>query len=810
MRPPSDATTAAVPETGVRTVLDGAAVALLDEDGTIMWWSQEASKLLGRSGVEAVGMRARDLLARRGQRKPPGDEPAAVARAIASGMRPVTLRHRSGRPVPVLLRLLRADGAPGTVALAMPAETAAAWTEDAAMASAMLNQDRIAVVLYDNSLDVMRANAAYDAVRPAGAPDRWLQDLPGITRAGPAGQRLREVLMTGVPLLAVEYRLGSADDDSAVALSAFRMENPRGTPVGVAVAAAEITERRRAQRRLSTAYEAAVGMGGSLDVVRCAHELAEVLVPALGDVVTVDLSDSVMAGSEPASSADPAAITMRRVAVKHVGGKWPPELVQIGETLPEIPDRPESTVTGEGEWPITGTVQRSEAWTDDDRELIRRMVPEGMRASISAPLSHRGLVLGYVNVTRTENPAPFDEQDVKLLEEVVSRAALTIDNARRYAREHQTAVVLQHSLLPPSSTDSAAATTAGTYLPAGGTASVGGDWFDAIPLSSLRIALVVGDVIGHGLQATATMARLRTAIQTLADLDLSPDELLIRLDDLVQRMRAEAEQPDAVGATCLIALYDPVTRWCQVASAGHPPPAVVLPDGTADFLDVSPGPPLGVGDMPFEVTSLHLPGDSLLALYSDGLINARCDPASGMRNLRRDLAAAWRSGRSLEQIGEHVIARAPAAPPPTDDITLLLARTRAVRPENIAVWEFPADPAAVQEARSAATRQLRAWGLYDLLFTTELVVSELVTNAIRYAGGPVTLRLVRDRVLLCEVSDPSNTQPRLRRARGTDEGGRGLFLVAQLTARWGSRYGALGKTIWTEQSLGGPGGVPDR
>ncbi|MER5805650.1 ATP-binding protein [Streptomyces mirabilis] len=104
----------------------------------------------------------------------------------------------------------------------------------------------------------------------------------------------------------------------------------------------------------------------------------------------------------------------------------------------------------------------------------------------------------------------------------------------------------------------------------------------------------------------------------------------------------------------------------------------------------------------------------------------------------------------------------------------------------------------VAQARALTARQLQAWGLEEMAFSAELIVSELVTNAIRYAGAPIQLRLIRDRVLTCEVSDPSINQPYLRRARFTDEGGRGLFLVAQLTSRWGSRYRLNGKTIWTE------------
>ncbi|MEU2632497.1 ATP-binding SpoIIE family protein phosphatase, partial [Kitasatospora sp. NPDC007106] len=249
------------------------------------------------------------------------------------------------------------------------------------------------------------------------------------------------------------------------------------------------------------------------------------------------------------------------------------------------------------------------------------------------------------------------------------------------------------------------------------------------------------------------------------------------------------------------AVYDPVTRACTIASAGHPPPAVAGPDGTVHFLPVTPGPPLGVGGLPFEATEAVLDEGSVLALYTDGLIErGEGDIDEGMAEIQRRLAAVARQDRPLREAALQLVAGLP----PTrlrDDVTLLLARTRAVPAESTATWTVDPDPAAVAKVRADATARLADWGLDDLAFTTELVLSELVTNAIRYAGGPVGVRLIHADTLTCEVSDGSSTQPRMRRARLTDEGGRGLYLVAQLTDRWGSRYTAAGKTIWTEQEL---------
>jgi serine phosphatase RsbU (regulator of sigma subunit)/anti-sigma regulatory factor (Ser/Thr protein kinase) len=443
-----------------------------------------------------------------------------------------------------------------------------------------------------------------------------------------------------------------------------------------------------------------------------------------------------------------------------------------------------------------------------DPRLVEVYVPKDGKSLAVAPLYARGFVLGAVTIWRTDQKAPFDEDDAELLTDIASWAALSVDNARRYTREHRAAAALQQRLLPPAQTDTAAARTEGFYLPAGGGAEISGDWYDVIPLPSLRTALVVGDVTGHGLHATATMGRLRTGVQTLADLELDPTELLTHLDDLVARLAAEAEpaQRDTVGATCLYAVYDPITCSCTLASAGHPPPVLVQPDGTTRLLEISSGPPLGIGGMPFETTTVDLEPGSVLALYTDGLIERDgFDIDAGLRRLTGDLERLCRRGGLLADMGRDLLYDA-GDHPPRDDIALLLARMSAVPPENVATWEFPADPAVVADARDAAARQLASWGLGELAFTTELVVSELVTNAIRYAGGPVGLRLIRDNVLVCEVTDPSNTQPRLRRARWTDEGGRGLYLVAQVTARWGSRYGQQGKTIWAEQPINAAAG----
>ncbi|MFE6855900.1 ATP-binding SpoIIE family protein phosphatase, partial [Streptomyces sp. NPDC057674] len=314
--------------------------------------------------------------------------------------------------------------------------------------------------------------------------------------------------------------------------------------------------------------------------------------------------------------------------------------------------------------------------------------------------------------------------------------------------------------------------------------------------------IVVGDVVGHGLHAAATMGRLRTAVNNLAMLDLPPDELLTHLDEVVARIDDEqtagGREDAVIGATCLYAVYDPVTCRCQLARAGHLPAMLLRPDGTTDIPDTPVGPPLGLRGLPFTTVEFDVPEGSQLVFYTDGLVESRThDIDVGLERLRTVLS---HPGRSPEETCRAVL-RGMLPADSADDIALLVARTRAVPGDRIAEWNVPPDPSAVSASRAAATAQLRRWGLDDLVLGTELILSELVTNAIRHGGSPIGVRLVYGRTLICQVADGSNTSPRVRLAADTDEGGRGLFLVGQIAQRWGTRYTEAGKIIWTEQRL---------
>ncbi|WP_263169186.1 SpoIIE family protein phosphatase [Streptomyces sp. SCSIO ZS0520] len=589
----------------------------------------------------------------------------------------------------------------------------------------------------------------------------------------------------------------------------------------------ELTGRvEAAGQRRQLLYEAGAGIGTTLDTTRTCEELAAVAVPRFADIVAVDLLEEVARGEDPEGT----GLRRLRRAVLH-GAREGEALSPVGARVPLLAaashgqDAGEYGPEGEAEEERQGAAENGRAGPADNGrapavgpgepgepaagrgaaggagapDAGRRRVPP---AALSVPLRVRGTALGEVTFWRREGTAPFDEEDRSLAGELAARTAVSLDNARRYSREHDMAVTLQRSLLPSVLPEQTALDLAHRYLPA--EAGVGGDWFDVITLPGFRTALVVGDVVGHGIHAAVAMGRLRTAVHNFATLDLPPDEVLGRLDELVDRLDSESSGAQITGSTCLYAVYEPISGICTMARAGHPGPALVLPDGSAEYPEVTVSPPLGVGGHPFEVTELRLRAGSQLVLFSDGLVESRTrDLGRGLDQLRTVLTEA--AGAGPEGLCRAAVARM-LDPRPTDDVALLVARTRLLDPGQVAEWEVPADPAEVAPLRAACLRRLAEWGLEEHAFTTELLLSELLTNAIRYGDPPVRVRLLRAATLVCEVSDASSTSPHLRWAATTDEGGRGIFLVAQLAHRWGTRYTPSGgKVIWAEQVLQGPG-----
>ncbi|WP_328378475.1 SpoIIE family protein phosphatase [Streptomyces sp. NBC_00440] len=434
-----------------------------------------------------------------------------------------------------------------------------------------------------------------------------------------------------------------------------------------------------------------------------------------------------------------------------------------------------------------------------------RTVPNGHR-TILAPLRGRRRVIGAAVFVRRPDRSTFEPNDLLVAAQLATHTALGIDKAVLYGREAYIADELQRTMLPDSLPQPTGVKLASRYLPAAETARVGGDWYDAIPLPGSRVALVVGDVMGHSMTSAAIMGQLRTTAQTLAQLDLPPAEVLHHLDEQAQRLGSDRM------ATCLYAVYDPVAHRITIANAGHPPPVLLHLGGRAEVLVVPPGAPIGVGGVDFEAVELDAPAGATLLLYTDGLVESRLrDVWTGIEQLRERLAAtAELTGPDhsppLEALCDDVLDMLGPGDR-DDDIALLAARFDGIAPSDVAYWFLDPEEQAPGRARRLVRRALERWGLEEMSDAVELLVSEVVTNAVRYAERPVTLRLLRTDVLRCEVGDDSPQLPRQRRARDTDEGGRGLFLVNRLARRWGATRLSTGKVVWFEIQV--PAAPPD-
>jgi PAS domain S-box-containing protein len=781
-----------------------AATATISPRGIVTGWSEGARRLLGYRASDVVGHSAADLLAT-----------ADVSRAAGFSLidsqewsGTAAFRHQDGHRVDLALHSypsLDGNGEAQGLVVAVGTDVSESGY-DRRMVEWAYAQSSIVLSTFAVGSHRWRPNEAAFASAEAEADEANVRDEDHADKG--FLQLVQQVAEEAKPMRYERRTPGaSSSRPHAWITEMWPVREPStGQVCGVGTATFDSSEQHWARQRLALLNEAGACIGTTLNVQRTAQELADLAVPRLADFVSVDLLDSVIQGEEPVPGPVDAAVVLRRVAHQSSAEGVPEAAIDLGgvDTYPGFSPPARCLVTGR---PVLSGTDDPDfvQWIAENEARSASVGAYGFHSIMAVPLLARGITLGVAVFVRGTSSERFEQDDLILAEELAGRAAVGVDNARRYTREHTNALTLQRSLLPHGLPKQAAVEVAYRYLPAGSGAGVGGDWFDVVPLSGTRVALVVGDVVGHGIHASAAMGRLRTAVRTLADVDLPPDELLTHLDDLVTHLTWDDDSipehiPSAseIGATCLYAVYDPVSRICTLASAGHPPPAVLFPDGRVSVVRLSPGPLLGVGGLPFEATELELAEGSLLAFYTDGLVEARAhDIGIGLDRLCASLASRV---PSLEATCDAVIeALLPESP--ADDVALLLARTRALHTDQVAAWSLPSDPAVVADARAQASRQLAVWGLKEAAFVTELVVSELVTNAIRYGAAPIGLRLIRDRTLICEVSDASSTAPHLRRARAYDEGGRGLHMIAQLTQGWGTRQTPTGKTIWAEQPL---------
>ncbi|MFF4653791.1 PAS domain-containing protein [Streptomyces sp. NPDC001380] len=762
---------------------------VIDRYGVISDWSAEAQGLLGYPASEMVGKTADAVLVRQGAAYPKGGAPGGHG-----AQAPVVLRCRDGSSRACQVRIRPVGGTPNgwEVSFTPLPEASEALDLDGAVLDALFTRSPMSLCVYGTDLRLLRFNPAAEGMQGVfgrGSLGRTPHELWPDSNSDVFEDGMRKVLETGVALIGFEKRgrpPGDPGHEHIFANSVFRLENSEGRILGLATTAVETTKQRVAEERIELLAEASSVIGTSLDVLETSQQLAAVAVPRLADAAAVDLFSPVISGEDPAP--DPGDLL--RAGVLHAGGSSE----QLSHDQPGLPYPAAVGALVEKPEPrreIVDLPVRDEPLHRETRGTRRAHL-------LVVPVAARGTVLGFVSLYRLGLENPFSDFDVLTARDLASRAALGIDNARRYTREHSAARTLQRDLSRLDVSGQSAVETAHYFAPDSSSAA----WLDVIPISGARIALVLGTTDESGLRGAAAVGRLGAAVHALADLDLSPEEVLARLDTLANvisgvRPFSSEERHGGVGADlrCVYAVYDPTTGKIIVASAGQIYPVVAHPDGRVFPFTAPIGPPLGTtGSRPGAV-ELDLETDSTLVFLPEQGGVSSTAPGSLIRVLSSARAAP------LQELRKRILDET-FDPSRGGGAVLLLARTRRLDENSLSEWDLPSDPAVVATARSLVHQQLSVWGLEEAAFVTELVVSELVTNAVRYADGPIGLRLIRDhRALTCEVSDKSSTAPHLRYARSSDEGGRGLFLVAELTQRWGTRFSDSGKTIWTEQDL---------
>ncbi len=793
-------------------------VVMMDTAGRVVLWSPLAEEVLGWSSEHIVGRRI-DSIVSPWSGGPAG---ATVEQILTRLLRDgrwggvLPLLHRDGQVVSVEVRaslLLDGDGRPFILASLADTYLLRGLEHDLAVVDAVFDTSALGIAIFDTELRYVRVNNALARMNGRAGADHLGRTVDEVI-PGATGEELasvqREVLETGrtvVDLLTPgPHRAGFRS------ASYSRITDRAGRVMGISVVVMDVTDRfmasakvERTRTRLAVLGDVGGMLSELMDVDRRARSLAEALVPGFCDYAGVLVVQDIAAGGELPHEPLPAgtALTLAGVATAREQGEMAGMLTP-GMEMSFPAGSPLSDVLGGGPawFAETPADIRGAAYTEPLEPRIKIALDLGVGSLLVVPLRARDMVLGLLVVGRSVEREPFDADDLALANELADRAGAALDNARLYAREREGALMLQRALLPQSVPQLSGVTVAHRYVPGSSGAETGGDWFDVVPLAGGRVAFVIGDVMGHGLSAAATMGRLRTAVRTLAGLDMPPDELLRRVNDLSDDFAIGPEEP--MMATCVYAVYDPSSRLCVIAKAGHLPPLLVVPGIRAEdsvrALDLPANTPLGVGSGPFESVELLVPDGAVLALYTDGLIERRGeDITTGIDRLTEILRRPY---GSLEDICDGVLAAMVPDREP-DDVAVLMARLGGLPEGSSAAWTFPAEVTAVREARARVRETLAGWGLHVLMDVTVLLVSELVTNSLRHAHGPIGVRMVRGQSLLVEVSDPLPDPPRARTAADDDEGGRGMHLVARASRRWGTRLGPLGKTVWFELTLPG-------
>ncbi|MFF8649264.1 SpoIIE family protein phosphatase [Streptomyces griseoluteus] len=746
-------------------------------DGRIVEWSARAADLLGRSREQAEGHTVTDLV--------DGYDSATERWAL-----PAALGAVSVQPV------VSGDSLIWEVRDGQRDETT---DRDRAILQTLLVHSPVELIVVDGDLRVVQPQSGRLEAAPSvdGAPHR--QDFLGVlSLEDPERERAvaREVLRTGEPTLRRVVRAtpkaGTRRRPVDYSLSYLRLEGADGEVLGLVVAAIEVTEQKRALRRLKLLEHVRATVGERLEVVAVCQELVDAVAPLFAGIVVVEVIEDVIRGEEPPLAPVDHDLPLRRAAFKGIVSAY-----AVGDVR-RLPDgTPFSRVLNDLR-PRLVTVTKDSAWLSADPARADAIAQSDAYSLIVTPLTVRGQALGVVSFYRRRDEEPFDEDDIALASDLCAHAALCIDNARRFTRERTIAATVKRRLLPQRTSEPCTIAVASMHIPGPGG---GGAWFDAIQMAGGRTALVLGDVIGRGVATATTMGQLRTVIHALAALDLEPNELMARLSDTAVQLASERaalpagdplhHQPLTAG--CLIAVYDSVENTCTIVRAGLSDPYLVRPDGAAETLSVPGGPVLaGTDHAPFPATEFPLPPGSVLAVGNEDLLQKE----SALRAVLREGAEL-----PLDELSDR-LAYTLRDRHETEKM-LLLARAKGLPPDQVLTVPLAEDLAAVPEARAAVHRQLGKWSIgADDAFMTELVVSELVANALRYGAPPYRLRLILDEHLTCEVRDADDSVPHLKHARTIDEGGRGLFIVASIAEGWGIRYHGQGKTVWAQQSTG--------
>ncbi|WP_328593681.1 SpoIIE family protein phosphatase [Actinomadura macrotermitis] len=653
-----------------------------------------------------------------------------------------------------------------------------------------------------NAPAVLGHDAAALIGRPAAdlVGEEAKADLEALLEAVGAGQE-----RTGM----LTVRRGDGATTDAVVTAQPMVGDPGERPAGLLFVRVALPPSERYQdpalMRRALMDDPLTRFGASLDLDQSARELVEVIVPHYCTTASVMVLESLVAADEV--HAESGSAVLRRLAVTSDDNNpmWTATF-PVGEVLIYPEGTPYRQVLDSAR-PVH--LPHVAAETAGDIAARWRRGPAGdLLTGVSMvllPLIARDTLLGFIACTRVPGFRRFDAYDVEIGMEFAARAAIVIDNARLFSRERATALTLQRSLLPNRLTAPSTVEVRHRYLPGSKLVEVGGDWYESIALPGARVALIVGDVAGHGVRAAVTMGRLRTALHTLANLELPPADAL----GVMHELMVELGEQEPHFATCVYAVYDATTGTLEIASAGHLPPLLVGPDGAKEYLSIPPAPPLGVsGGAAIESREFTVEDGSVFVIYTDGLVENRGrDIDDGLARLK-GIFGPGTATRSMEDMAKATLAGV-YADHHRDDIAVLISRLRRLPADRCASWSLPTDPAAVRRARGLVRAKLAEWGLEDLAYTTELLASELITNALRYAPGGIQLRLLLERTLVCEVLDRSAALPRLRHAADDEENGRGLLVVSELARRWGTRRTAAGKVVWCEQVVPGVDPEPE-